>query len=124
MNIKALTPYKINSFKGYKEAELFRKEAQSVLSGIDKMNTIVEYTAKKQQGTTTLPTIQERIKKLLFKDVATVGKENAGKEEKTLLDRLKKSYVELEKENTYYNSFQDGTIHSIDRTGEVIDITF
>ena len=124
MNIKALTPNKINSFKGQKEAEFFRKEAHSVLSGIDKMNTIVEYTEKKQDGKTILPSIQERIKRLLFFDVSTVGEENAGKEERTLLSELKKSYVALEKEYTFYNSFQNGTIHSIDRTGEVIDIKF
>ena len=80
-----------------------------------------DYIAKEDDKT---PSIQTRLKRILFWDIFNIGKENTNKDDKTLLAELKKIYIEQEEIQDYYNAC--ASLHGTyqDRRKDVLDIKF
>ncbi|MBR2068998.1 MAG: hypothetical protein IJ877_04465 [Candidatus Gastranaerophilales bacterium] len=124
MKINGITTKYINSSRGLKELEQFRIDAHTVLDDIDNMSSIVDYSRAKDAEGKAQVSIQARLKKLLFTDTPQVGAQYATKPDTELLSDLKKTYVELEKEDSFLQTFSMGSGHVIDRTEEVREIKF
>ncbi|MBQ8476659.1 hypothetical protein IJ531_06325 [bacterium] len=120
-NIK--TKYQ-TAFKGAKEAAEFRNDAKQIMEDIDKMSSIVDYGKYKDAQGRAQVSLQARMRKLLFVDTTKVGAKYATSADRSLLGELKKTYVQLEKEYSFIETFGMGSAHEIDRSEEVRGIDF
>ena len=118
MKITNMTP---NNFKGTAELLHFRKESKAIIEDYKKIDCPFDYIAVSNEDS---PSFQTRLKKLLFKDVKTVGKNYATENDEKMLLALKNIYKEQEEIQDYYNStiLQQGRYRN--RFDDVLDITF